>query len=429
MPISTDLRASLAELFDATQNAEIISKKDELIAALDAVNAGDQAQLNSAWQAIIKLLNPAYYVARDNTKKFNSVRPHMLALETAVNAAHTALSGNLAENNGLAADLVQFIFKVSNYYSIASTLDAANFDTCSMWLQCAAETILSNGLEDSLQHSIWHNLIGGHKSRAYQMGRDIGRPNAAVKHFAEAVRIHKEVLHSSLDNPNDVELRHVQMCYASTMLQDAMWVTLDAADLTAESIAARERAVELLNELTDARLVLKDGSPDLYRRAGREQARGYAFTLAGNFTAAAQSMQCAADLMRAAIGATGATGQLSAILNDQAEALISLAYATRSPENLDRARALLDESIALSAGQFEQMYADNARGSLLRLANATAEQPHRGTRLAEVITASLAAQLLAAQRLAQAPVVAPAQVAAQAPAVPVPARAAPSPSP
>lgn len=385
MTINAQLRVDLKKLFDATEKPSLLQEKNTLIDNLDV--ADNQEKLQNAWQAIIKSLNPEYYVARDNTKKFYAVQPNIEALVNAVTAAEVALNGNLANNQSLAEDMTQFIFKVSNFYSIASTLEADNFDICSKWLEKAHKFITENNLLESKQHSIWYNLIGGHKSREYQMGRSIERPEASVADFKNAVRIRKEILGNSLDNPNDIDLRHVQMCLASTLLQDAMWCVLHNGftdDVKQSCVEARQ----YLSELTDARLILANGKPDLYRRAGCAQSFGYLQMLEGHFKDARESMHRASELMKESIGATGATGQLSAILNDEANSLIALYAITNDDSYFQKAKKCFQESISLSEGQFEQMYADVARKSLNQLDSTNIEEYH-ATKLANIVMHSL----------------------------------------
>lgn len=364
------LQANLIELIDATENEKLISQRDKLIEALLSSDTNHSKQ-QDAWQQIIKALNPEYYVARDNTTKFLKVQPHITALSAVVLAAVADLDGKLENNPTLAADVVQFIFKVSNYYSIASTLDANNFDLCTQWLFKAHDFIFNNGLKDTLQHAIWHNLIGGHKSREYQMGRNTARPSEAVTHFKNAVSIHKDKLGSNLDNPMDIELRHVQMCLSGTTLQDAMWCIVNDEKMSEEVNESINNAKYLLGELTEKRLVLKDGKPDLYRLAGCLQSQAYVLMLEGDFNGAIEKMSVASNTMKQAIGSTGATGQLSAILNDEAGALLAIAtvkYPQEARYYVENAETCLKQSIALSEGQFEQMYADNAKAMLDQIA-------------------------------------------------------------
>lgn len=376
---TTTLQTNLTELINATGNEKLISQRDTLINEL-LTTGDDQQKKQAAWQAIIKPLNPEYYVARDNTIKFNKVQPHITALAAAASAAIDALNGHLKDNPTLAADIVQFIFKVSNYYSIASTLEQNNFDECTKWLLKARDFIDNNGLKNTLQDAIWNNLMGGHKSREYQMGRSTGRPSEAVTHFEEAVRIHTENLGSKLDNPNDIELRHVQMCLSSTLLQDVMWCVVNDGKVSEESQKSINKAKSLLEALTEEHLVLKNGTPDLYRRAGCLQSKGYILILEGNFEEAFEKMSLASCTMKHAIGNTGATGQLSAILNDEAGSWLALA--TKSKANaqdyigkpnaqdyIAKAKTCLEESKKLSKGQFEQMYAENAEKMLAQINN------------------------------------------------------------
>lgn len=373
MPISQELDNSIRELCNATSKPSIVQKCDEWIRRLNETT--DSVENISIWKEIIEALNPEYYIARDNTIKFKTVQPHIAALECVVKEAILDLDGKVGLQPEIAEAVTQFIFKVSNYYSIASTLDPENFTKCSVWLENARKFIENNNLLETKQHAIWYNLIGGHKSREYQMGRTKARPNSCVEDFRNALHIRREILRNSLDVPADVDLRHVQMCYVSTLMQDAMWLVINSDPKSPEVQQACIQARHYLDELTDERLVLRDGSPDFYRRAGCTQARGYVQMVEGNFQEACSSMAQAVALMRHSIETTGSTGQLSALLNDEANALMALATATKANGHVLGAQACLRESIRLSEGQLEQMYADVAKHTLNLIEQNIAEVP------------------------------------------------------
>ncbi len=317
-----------------------------------------------AWLPILQQLNKDYYVARDNTAKFYSVEVLIGSLVEVATECISLLNGGLADNLALAEEVAQLHFKVSNYYSIASTLDkdkyavhedGSNYVICSEWLQKAGEFIQANGLVNTKNHAIWHNLIGGHESRGFEVGFFTVYPYSCVEHFKEAVRIHQEKLGSKVENVDAVELRHVLMCLASTTAQWAMAEVLSKGCVTKEVQLACDEVGEILTQLTDNVMLLKNGSPDHYRIAGCWQAKSYVSLLCGDFNTARTYIDIAEREMRDSIVVTNATGQLSAILADAAE--IGVACST--------AKAL--DSRRLSEGKFEQMYADKANKILTNI--------------------------------------------------------------
>lgn len=308
MLTTNNLQDNLIELINATGDEYLIYKRDALINDLLSSDHDINAKA-TAWHEIINPLNFKYYM------EFDKITLHIAALAATASVAIQELDGKLGDNTELASDVVQFIFKIANYYYIASTLNDVNFDECTYWLLKAKYFINNNSLKNSIHDATLHNLMGKHKSRAYQTGRDTNRPLETVMHFKEAVRIHKEELGSSLDNPHDIALRHVQICYSKAMLQDAVWCILHDGKISADVQQTIAEAKSLLEELTPERLVLKNSKPDLYSQANCLQAEGEALMLAGNFAEAIIKITSASTIMTNAIGDTDANENPDSIIN------------------------------------------------------------------------------------------------------------------
>lgn len=337
--------------------------KEALIQSLSSgiANAQDDiTKLVDAWKPIVTILNKDYYIARDKTEKFDEVSPLINSLELIVQECVSAFDGKAASADFI-GDIVQLHFKCSNYFSLASTLSPANLGKCTSWLEKAGAFIDKNDLTDTRSHAIWHNLIGGHESRQYQMGLMELHPESSVEHFRQAVRIQRDVLGNKVNAQNAVELRHVMMCLGSTLVHRATSLALcvtDYAQLDKDLQEIVPEADAVLSQLTDDCLVLpQDGKPDLYRRAGTKQYTGYLALLQGDFDRACSLLDQAAIDMEKSLPATGAKGQLSQILNDVAKMHDAKAAAVRL------------RSIELSENDFEQMYADNAKRDLARSNN------------------------------------------------------------
>lgn len=356
-------------------NRLLINNESTRTMIADLGSAGDDAVLlQRAWLPILQQLNASYYMARDNTKKFHSVTPLIDDLVKVTEICIKQLNGQLANNALLAEEATQLHFKVSNYYSLASTVDSRNYDLCSQWLKKAEDFIQANGLAETKNHAILHNLIGGHESRGFVMGLLEVFPHSCVEHFQEAARIHNEKLDSKLENVKDVELRHVLMCLAHVTAQEAFNKVLLQGAVTADIKLACDATTAILDQLSDDVLLLpKDGSPDYYRRAGCLHAKAYVALLLGDFLGARTAIEKAEETMEASIAITGATGQLSLILNDVDN--IHVAFGT--------AKAL--KSKQLSQGQFEDMYAKEADKQLASVSS------NRFSQLARIIVRGLAA--------------------------------------
>jgi hypothetical protein len=368
--------------------------KEELIQNLNtgiAEAQGDVTKLIEAWKPIVAILNKDYWVSRDDTKKFHKVSPVINSLELIVQECINAFTGKAAGADFM-GELAQLHFKCSNYYSIASTLSPDNLQKCTAWLEKAGAFIAQNGLTDTRSDAVWHNLVGGHESRQFQMGLMKVHPESSVEHFRQAVRIQHDVLGNKVEDPKAVELRHVMMCLGSTLVQQAMskalmvatkieQFTQDLADVEGGSVYSSvlyaqldkdlqrltSEAHEVLSQLTEDNLVLADSKPDLYRRAGTKQFTGYLSLLKGDFDSACSLLDQAARDMENSLPVTGAKGQLSQILNDVAKMYDAKAAAVRL------------RSIELSKSDFEQMYADNAKHDLAN----TSSNPY--SRLGEIV--------------------------------------------
>lgn len=129
------------------------------------------------------------------------------------------------------------------------------------------------------------------------------------------------------------------------------------AQLDKELQTLTNEAHAVLSQLSEDCLVLANGKPDLYRRAGVKQFTSYLALLNGDFDEACKLVDQAAKDMENSLPETGAKGQLSQILNDVAKMYDAKAAAVRL------------RSIALSENDFEQMYADNAKRDISNASN------------------------------------------------------------
>lgn len=300
---------------------------------LNLENEKTDAGLIQAWQAIVQALNKTYYVARNDLSGFQKIQKVIKPLENITETVVSQLNGKLKNNPELAAEIMQLHFRVANYYSIAN-----DFNQAQKWLDRAGKFMNENNLQISKEAAVYHNLRGGELSRQYQAGKLKEYPAASIKEFEEALVIHKKLGNTLKDNTH---MRHIQMCLASVIMQDAIWQTLQNDKITKQVRAEMDRTNKLLNELEPT---LGD---DGYRIAGTLQIRSYVSTLQGNFDQSLTYISQAQTAMP-----QKDTGQLSNLLNEYANICVA------------KAAANLLESNKLTAGKAENMYAEQAQRSM-----------------------------------------------------------------
>lgn len=331
---TTILLFGLSNIAAATQPADLEvllsgqSNKTTLINNLAAAKTDEQ--LIKDWQAIVQALNKTYYVARNDLSGFKKLQKVIKPLESVTLDCMDQLKGKLNNNKELAAEILQLQFRVANYYSIAN-----NFAQSKAWLDRANDFIQSNNLQDTPEAAVYHNLRGGELSRQYQAGKLKTYPTASITEFEDALAIHKKIGHTLQANTH---MRHIQMCLAGVIMQDALWITQTQQQVTPEVKQLMARSSELLDELEP---YLGD---DGYRIAGALQIRSYISTLNGDFMKAFDQINKAKHAMP-----VKDAGQLSSLLNEYSNICVALAQAN------------LEQSQDLTAGKAENMYAEKAK--------------------------------------------------------------------
>ncbi len=315
------LRESLNKVLpDSTSKQEQIN---------NVINASNSAEAIKAWQPVVDVLLKNYYVARDDLAGFQKIGKVINSLSYVIDHCVAQLQGNLKSDPQLAKDLIQLYFRVANYYSIAN-----DFEQASAWLDKTEVYVKAEGLQQTENNSVYYNLRGGEWARQYQAGKLNNFPHESVENFEQALSIHQSLGNTLASNKH---MRHVQMCLASNITQEAIWIVQTEQKVTPKVKAMIARAEKLLNELEP------NLTNDPYRIAGVLQARSNISLLRGEFDEAIAQMHKAAAAMP-----PKDSGQLSGILNDYANVCVA------------KAAASLIRANNISAGKAENMYAEQA---------------------------------------------------------------------
>lgn len=318
-----DLAVINASEFTDTQKQDIIDyekKKlrdfidvnwytDKLITELCSA-ANDSQAKQQAWQAIFEVILKAYYVARDDTAKFNIVRDMVDSLAVVTDAFVVEFNGKLRENLALAAQGAQAFFRVANFYGMDSQVAV-----CNQWHKKAENFIFSNGLEKTQELAILYNLSAGEIFRNFQLYNPDGSLNTnpfpieCIYYFKKSLDLHHEIGSTLEDTPH---MRHVLMCLAHVKAEELKHRLLCSDPFTLElKDELQVNATAILKSLEQLKpYVINDG----YRMGSILGSESLLYMLQGDATNAVEASRASLDYMP-----IEQSGQYSYALNNAAD--------------------------------------------------------------------------------------------------------------
>lgn len=288
---------------------DVNSLIDKLVSDISQEDIDSQA-IQKAWQDIFEVILKAYYVARDDSTKFKTVRDIIPLLAVVVDTFVTEFDGQLQENQFLASQVAQAFFRVANCYGMDD-----QSDVCNKWLSKAENFIVSNGLENTQELAILYNLYAGEVSRRFQSYNPDGSLNTnpfpveCIYYFQKALDLHRDI-GSTLSNT--AHMRHVLMCLSSVKSQELVH-RLHLSDtfspeLQHDLLVDSEVVFKLLEDLKP--YVKQDG----YRIGGILQIESLLYMLQGDASSAVDASRAALEYMPIT-----QTGQYSSALNNAAD--------------------------------------------------------------------------------------------------------------
>lgn len=354
--LDSNLSSSIVKVFGDTEEVR------QLAANLEAAEDGTDDKRH-AWLAIAKLQS-AIRCSRDNADKFATLLPIIEEIRHVVEACVEYFDGKLYTDEEMAHEVIQLMFKISNFYSIQG-----DREVCTKWLTKQKEFIANNKvLQNTADHAVWHNLIGGHLSRAYHEGIDEVHSLESIEHFREAVRIRMEHLDQRVRKPECTDLRHVVMCLASTLAQRAESLVLYDGTISPEVMELCVESLKVSESLTTDVLVNAKREPDHYRRAGASQWQAKVEMILGNLVDAKSEIEFAETEMEQHCEQYNAHGQLAMIKVDVAGIYQFYSYfcTGEEKENLIRlSQQKLNEAISICVEYgTEPMYKEQAQRDL-----------------------------------------------------------------